>query len=143
MSSQNSKVLWDRWIDLWNGDLELAQQIIHPDLTIERFPPPRIPGDLRGREALLAWIKQTRSLFADLRLHVEVGPIVDGEAVAGRWVAEGRYAGGIPGSTVPVGTTLQFHGNDIWRAGGGLIRKYWLSDDLLDLMMQLGVISGR
>jgi hypothetical protein len=25
---------------------------------------------------------------------------------------------------------------------GGLIREYWLSDDLLDLMQQLGVIPG-
>jgi hypothetical protein len=35
--------LWNRWIDLWNGDLELAQQIIHADGAIHRFPPPRIP----------------------------------------------------------------------------------------------------
>jgi SnoaL-like domain len=87
MTSQDSKVLWDRWIELWNGDLTLVQEIIHPDLEIHRIPPPRISDHLRGREALLAWIKQTRSLFADLRLRVEVGPIVDGVAVAGRWVA--------------------------------------------------------
>ncbi len=66
---------------------------------------------------------------------------MDGAVVAGRWVAEGTYAGGVPGSTVPVGTPVRFHGNDIWRAEGGLIREYWLSDDLLDLMQQLGVIA--
>ena len=66
---------------------------------------------------------------------------MDGAVVAGRWVAEGTYAGGVPGSTVPVGTPVRFHGNDIWRAEGGLIREYWLSDDLLDLMQQVGVIA--
>ena len=142
MPEQDSRVLWDRWFELWNGDLELAQEIIHPDLVIHRIPPPRISDHLRGSEALLAWIKQTRSLFADLLLTVEVGPIVDGETVAGRWVAEGTYEGGIPGSTVPDGTYVRFHGHDIWRAEDGLIREYWLSDDLLDLMQQLGVIPA-
>ena len=53
-----------------------------------------------------------------------------------------RTRGGIPGSTAPAGTRVRFHGNDIWRAEGGLIREYWLSDDLLDLMQQLGVIAA-
>jgi predicted ester cyclase len=142
MTSHDSRVLWDRWIDLWNGDLDLAPQIIHPDVAIHRYPPPRISDQLRGQEALLAWINQTRSLFGDLRFRVEVGPIVDGESVAGRWVAEGTYHGGIPGSTAPAGTPVRFHGNDIWRAEAGLIREYWLSDDLLDLLQQLGVTPG-
>jgi len=140
LTSQDSHLLWGRWIDLWNGDLKLANEIIHPELAIHRFPPPRISDQLRGREALLAWISQTRSLFEDVQLTVEVGPISDGETVAGRWIAEGTYQGGIPGSTAPAGTRVRFRGNDIWRAEGGMIREYWLSDDLLDLMQQLGVI---
>jgi len=142
MSGHDNRRLWDRWIDLWNGDLDLATDIIHPDFVIHRIPPPRISDQVHGREALLAWINQTRSLFDDLRLTVEVGPIVDGESVAGRWVAEGTYHGGIAGSTAPAGTRVRFHGNDIWRADGDLIREYWLSDDLLDLMQQLGVIPA-
>ena len=140
MIGHDSKLLWDRWIALWNGDLEQAKEIIHPQFALHRTPPPRIPDQVNGREGLLAWIRQTRSLFDDLRFTVEVGPIVDGETVAGRWIAEGSYQGGIPGSTAPAGTRVRFHGNDIWRAEGGVIREYWLSDDLLDLMQQLGVI---
>jgi predicted ester cyclase len=82
------------------------------------------------------------SSINDLRFTVEVGPIVAGETVAGRWVAEGTYQGGIPGSTAPTGTRVRFHGNDIWRAEDGLIREYWLSDDLLDLLQQLGVVPS-
>ena len=142
MTSDDHAVLWDRWIDLWNGDLGQAPEIIHSKFTVHRFPPPRISDQLGGREALLAWIRLTRSLFDDLRLTVEVGPIVHGETVAGRWIADGTYQGGIPGSTAPIGTRVRFHGNDIWRAENGLIREYWLSDDLLDLMQQLGVIPS-
>ncbi len=140
MTSQDSKWRWDRWFDLWNGDLEQAKEIIHPEFALHRIPPPRISDQVGGREGLLAWISQTRSLFPDLRFTVEVEPIVDGDTVAGRWIAEGTYQGGIPGSTAPAGTRVRFHGNDIWRAEGGVIREYWLSDDLLDLMQQLGVI---
>jgi SnoaL-like polyketide cyclase len=141
MSSSAIRDLWDRWIELWNGKLELADSIIHPDFETHRIPRPRISPDLRGREALVAWVEQTRTLFDDLHLTVEVGPIVDGDSAAGRWVAEGTYRGGIPGSTADVGTPVRFHGNDIWRAEGGLVREYWLSDDLLDLLQQLGVVG--
>lgn len=131
--------LWDRWIKLWNGDLDLAEQIIHPDFEVHRIPMPHVPGGLGGRERLVEWVKQTRSILQGLRFTVEVGPVVDGEMVAGRWFAEGSYQGGIPGATAPAGTHVGFHGNDIWRAEDGAIREYWLSDDLLDLSQQLGV----
>jgi predicted ester cyclase len=140
--TEDNRRLWDRWIDLWNGDLELAEQIVHPEFAIHRIPAPHIPDGLGGQEALKAWVVGTRSFFDDLRFTVEVGPIVDGEMVAGRWVAEGSYQGGLPGSTAPAGTHIRFHGNDIWRAQDGLIREYWLSDDLFDLSQQLGVLPA-
>jgi predicted ester cyclase len=142
MTGFDGRLMWDRWIELWNGNLGLAETIIHPEFEIHRTPPPRVSDELAGRDALLAWIGQTRSLLQDLHFTVEVGPVVDGNTVAGRWFAEGNYQGGVPGSTAPVGTRVGFHGNDIWRAEGGLIREYWLSDDLLDLFQQLGVIPA-
>jgi predicted ester cyclase len=142
MTGHDGRSLWDRWIALWNGDLEQASEIVHRDFTLHRIPAPHIPDQADGREHLLEWIRQTRSFFDDLRFTVEVGPLVDGEMVAGRWVAEGRYLGGLPGTTAPAGTRVSFHGTDIWRTEDGVIREYWLSDDLLDLMQQLGVISA-
>jgi len=142
MTRERSHELWDRWIGLWNGELALADGTVHPAFAFHRIPPPRIPDGAGGREALLAWIQQTRSLFDGLRFTVEVGPVVDGEMVAGRWIAEGTYRGGVPGSTASAGTRVRFHGNDIWRAEDGLVREYWLSDDLLDLMQQLGAVPA-
>ncbi len=139
MSAEARAELWGRWIDLWNGNLDVAEQIIHPDFDVHRIPMPHVPEGLGGRDTLVEWVRQTRSIIDGLRLTVEVGPLVDGEMVAGRWFAEGSYRGGIPGATAPAGTLVRFHGNDIWRAEDGLIREYWLSDDLLDLSQQLGV----
>ena len=85
MAHDDVNRLWNRWIDLWNGDLAQVDDIIHPEFTLHQSPPPMSPGQGQGREGLLAWINQTRSLFPDLRFTVEVGPIVDAETVAGRW----------------------------------------------------------
>jgi predicted ester cyclase len=142
MTGHDSRALWDRWIELWNGNMENAEEIVHPEFVLHRFPPPPLPDDLRGRRALVAWVGQTRSLFDPLRFEVEVGPMVDGDLMSGRWVADGRYRGGIPRSTATSGTPIRFHGNDILRTEGGMIREYWLSDDLLDLMQQLGAVGS-
>jgi predicted ester cyclase len=142
VTRHDAELLWSRWIGLWNGDLDAVDTAVHPEFAFHRIPPPRLPAELGGRGALLDWIGQTRSLFDDLRFTVEVGPIIDGDLVAGRWIAEGLYRGGVPGSTAPAGTRVRFHGNDVWRAEEGLIREYWLSDDLLDLLQQLGAFPG-
>ena len=54
MSDHDVRWLWERWIDLWNGDLEVAESIIHSNFDVHRFPPPRITPQLVGREGLLA-----------------------------------------------------------------------------------------
>jgi predicted ester cyclase len=141
MTPRDMAALWERWIELWNGNLELAE-IIHPDFVVHRVPQPHITPGLGGREGLLEWVRETRSFFEDLRFTVEVGPLVDGEMAAGRWVAEGIYRGGLPGSTAPSGTRIAFHGNDIWRAEDKQVREYWLSDDLFHLAQQLGIIPA-
>jgi hypothetical protein len=38
MTSHDNRWLWDRWIDLRNGDIELATDIIHPDFVVHRIP---------------------------------------------------------------------------------------------------------
>lgn len=40
MNPRSTAELWDRWVELWNGDLELANEIIHPDFTVQQIPPP-------------------------------------------------------------------------------------------------------
>lgn len=107
-TTYDSRTLWARWIDLRNGDLAQAEEIIHAEFAVHRIPPPPISDQLGGREALLAWVRQTRSLFNDLCLTVEVGPIVDGEMVAGRWIAEGSTRAASRGSTAPAAPACAF-----------------------------------
>ena len=54
MTKQDGNVLWNPWIDLWNGDLAVAEEIIHPEFALHRIPHPRIPdkaGPCRVQEA--------------------------------------------------------------------------------------------
>jgi predicted ester cyclase len=139
MHMETHRALWKRWIALWNGNVGDLSSIIHPNF-VRHGPVPAGSAPIRGRAALRRWIEQPSELVHGFRFTVVVGPIVDGDMVAGRWLAEGVYQGGIPGSAVAAGTRVRFHGNDIWRAEGGLIREYWASDDLVDLLMQLGVV---
>lgn len=133
--------LWVRWLELWNGDLAQVDEIVHEEIAVHRHPDPPIVAT--GRAGLVEWVTMTRSLFDGLRFTTEVGPVVDGDLVAGRWIAEARYLGGIPGGSAAPGTRVRFRGNDLWRAENGVVREYWLSDDLLDLLQQVGAIPSR
>jgi predicted ester cyclase len=83
-----------------------------------------------------------RSLMSDLVFSIDVGPIVDGDHLAVRWVATGHYGGGLPGAGAPVGTEVTFHGTDILRVSSNQVVEYWLNADTLDLMTQLQVGAG-
>jgi len=42
MSSQTNKDLWQRWIEVWNGNLSIADEIIAPTF-VAHFAPARAP----------------------------------------------------------------------------------------------------
>jgi len=86
-------------------------------------------------------VRTGRAPFSELTCSIEVGPIVEGDMIAARWTARGRYAGGIPGATVPEGTEVAFGGIDIMRVRDGRLAEYWVSSDGLALMQQLGALG--
>ena len=54
MTKQDGNVLWNPWIDLWNGDLAVAEEIIHPEFALHRIPHPRIPDKAGGPNPAVA-----------------------------------------------------------------------------------------
>ncbi|SCG77969.1 ester cyclase [Micromonospora rifamycinica] len=131
------------WVQLWNGDYALAGRIVSPDVRVRAALLDGGDGSaVRGPAGMVDLIGQIRGAFPDLRFTVEVGPIVDGDHVVVRWVADGTYGGGFPGATAAPGTTVRFTGTDILRVRHGLITDYWLNADTLLLTTQLGVKAG-
>lgn len=139
-TSVSNQALTTQWIAFWNGDLDQAKSIIAPDFTLHASLLDGRPDTaINGPAALAEWVAQSHALFSELHFTVQVGPIVDGDFVVIRWVATGRYRGGIPGAYATVGTPLRFTGTDILRIEGGKVKDYWLNADTGDLLMQLKV----
>jgi len=126
--------MYDRWMEMWNGRPELADELVAPDCPIHQPP-----NALRGPEGVRQMVEMGRAPFEEITFRIEAAPIVDGDRLAARWVSEGVYRGGIPGATASPGTRVTFGGIDIWRVEDGRIAEYWVSSDGLYLMSQLGV----
>jgi len=106
------QALYDRWIiELWNGR-PIAAEIVTDDFV------GHWPGcEIRGPQGLSEVIEQTRNMFSELTFAIELGPLRDGDLVAGRWVGTGVGPDG----------PVSFTGNDILRlaADGQRFAEYW------------------
>jgi predicted ester cyclase len=135
MSLDNNRRLYRRWLlELWNGDLAVAGQVVTPDFVGSW---PGRPGLVHGPGELVETIRMSRELFLDLTFAVEVGPVADGELVAARWIGRGRYKGGMPGATAPSGTPVTFSGHDLLRVEEGRFAEYWVISETEHLAAQL------
>jgi predicted SnoaL-like aldol condensation-catalyzing enzyme len=105
--------LYERWLtDLWHGDYEAATEIVTDDFA-GHWP----DRDVQGREALVALIRETRAMFTTLEFTLELGPLVDGDYVAGRWTGVGATPEG----------EMRLLGNDILRVRDGRFAEYWVA----------------
>ena len=106
----SAKALFERWInELWAGE-DVAAEIVTDDF-VGHWP----DREVHGSDELQAIIAETRNMLADLTFEIELGPLVDGEMVAGRWVGRGRTDNG----------PMSFTGNDILRIEDGRFAEYW------------------
>ena len=143
MTTQTNKALWTPWLELWNGNLAVADEIVAPSFVAHFAPAGNSPAEVRGPEGLKAWIGGATAAFSDYGFATTVGPLADGDLVAGRWVFRGTYGGGIPGSApAAVGQPVEYEGADLFRVEDGKIVEYWLSADILQMLQQIGVIPS-
>lgn len=111
MTSPTPAELYHRWLDeLWNGSPASAHELVTPDF-VGHWP----DRDVSGPEELAAVIGQTHEMFTAITFTLEVGPLVDGNLVAGRWIGHGHAANG----------ATTFVGNDILRVHDGRLTEYW------------------
>jgi hypothetical protein len=132
--------LYRRWLlELWAGDLEVAEQILTADF-VGHWPDQDVHGPVGAAEA----VRAGRAPFDDVRLSLDVGPISGGDKVAARWTFHGAYRGGLPGVTAPASTRVAFGGMDILRIdpASGKFAEYWVVSDALGLMTQLGTTTA-
>jgi len=104
------KALYQRWInELWAGK-PVAAELVSDDF-VGHWP----TRDVHGPDELQAIVDETQTMFSDLTFTIEIGPLVDGDLVAGRWIGTGATDDG----------PARFTGNDILRFADGRFIEYW------------------
>lgn len=125
--------LWSRWTRMWNGDPELAREIIaegfYAHLTSKRHAD---PAELRSAGAVIKWVEKIRAQYAELRYETNGAVLVDGDTLVARWLASGIFAGrtALPGD-VP-GRPFRVAGTDVLRIEGGRIRECWTLSNYIE-----------
>lgn len=139
----DKNAIWDSWSKLWNGDLSIADDLISPQFLAHFAPMSANQGEVRGPDDFKQWIQAAGAAFTNFQFVTEVGPIADEGLIAGRWVFQGTFQGGIPGAAPEaIGKHIRYNGIDIFRVVDGKIVEYWLCADTLHLLQQIGVIPS-
>jgi predicted ester cyclase len=134
------QALFEDWVRLWSGNYTGTDQFISADFRLHAaLLDGSADTSIHGVAGITRWVQQSRGAFPDLKFTVQVGPLIDGDHLVLRWIANGTYGGGFPGATAAPGTAVTFAGTDILRVEHGKLAEYWVNSDTLLLVSQLGV----
>lgn len=103
--------LYQRWLDeVWGGRPGAVERLVAPGF-VGHWP----DREVHGPAELAATVAETRGMFTTIEFVREVGPVVEGDLVAGRWTGTGTTADG----------TVRFTGHDLLRVADGRVVEYW------------------
>jgi predicted ester cyclase len=119
------------------GDLELADELIHPDFVNHEPAHPDLPT---GPESVKQTVRSLHAAFGGLRFEVQ-DEIAEGDKVVQRATMSGRHAGPMMGHE-PTGREFTVRHVHIWRIADGKIVEHWGSRDDLGLLEQLGLLPS-
>jgi len=116
--------------DVWNGEREES---------VHELVSPECPGHFGpGPEGMLAWHRDRRASFPDLRYKI-VDIVAGTDRAAVRWRAAGTQLGEF-GPVPPTGRTVSYSGATFLRFDArGLIADVWSVNELFQVLQQLGV----
>jgi predicted ester cyclase len=118
------------------GNLDAADELIHPDFVNQEAP----PSNPQGPEGLKETITWLRRLWGPMRFEIH-DEICEGDKIAARVTMHGHHLGEFLGKP-PTGkefATTQIH---IWRIEDGKVIEHWSVRDDLGQALQLGLIGG-
>jgi len=118
-----------------SGDLEVADELVHPDFSDHE---PAHPDHPTGPEGVKETVRSLHGTFADLRFEVE-DEIAEGDKVVQRVTMSGRQTGALMGRE-PTGKPFAVRHVYIWRIADDKIVEHWGSRDDLGLLAQLGLL---
>jgi predicted ester cyclase len=139
MATEHNKRLVRRALEevYAKGDLELADELIHPDFVDHEPAHPEHPN---GPESVKQTVRSLHSAFGELRFEVE-DEVAEGDKVVQRVTMSGRQSGPLMGRE-PTGKEFAVRHVYIWRIADGKIAEHWGSRDDLGLLGQLGLLPS-
>ena len=138
MTTEENKRITRRVLDelFDKGNLDAADELIHPDF-VDHEAPPNNPQGPEGLKETITWL---RGLWGPMRAEIE-DEICEDDKVVARVTMHGRHEGEFLGKA-PTGkefATKQIH---IWRVEDGKVIEHWSVRDDLGQALQLGLIGG-
>jgi predicted ester cyclase len=117
------------------GNLDAADELIHPDFVNHEAPPDNPQGP-EGLKETLSWL---RGLWGPMRAEIE-DEICEGDKVVARVMMHGRHVGEFLGQA-PTGKEFAVEHIHIWRLADGKLIEHWSVRDDLGQALQLGLIG--
>jgi predicted ester cyclase len=136
MSEHNKRLVRRALDEIYaNGNLEVADELIHPGFVDHEPAHPEIPT---GPKSVKQTVRQLHAAFGDLRFDVE-DEIAEGDKVVQLVTMRGRHVGQLIGREA-TGKEFAVRHIYIWRIADGKIAEHWGSRDDLGLLSQLGLL---
>jgi predicted ester cyclase len=137
MSEHNKRLVRRALDEIYaNGNLEVADELIHPGFVDHEPAHPEVPT---GPESVKQTVRQLHAAFGDLRFDVE-DEIAEGDKVVQLATMSGRHVGQLIGREA-TGREFAVRHIYIWRIAEGKIAEHWGSRDDLGLLSQLGLLQ--
>lgn len=119
------------------GDLDVADELVAPDLVEHQAFGPTHPPGAEGVRAVIASLHRS---FPDFRLAIEA-LAVEGDTVWTRNVATGTDDGGGFMGRPPTGRPMRIDVIDVLRVVDGRVVEHWGVPDRLGVLLQLGHVT--
>lgn len=136
MDATNKEIAQRMHTEVWDGNLELVDDIIAEDYVEHSSAHPE---GVHGPEEFKREAEMLRAAFPDLSV-TEEDTVAEDERVASRITFRGTHEGEFQGLE-PTGTSVTFEAIAINRFEDGKIVEAWVQTDVMGLMQQLGVVN--
>jgi len=132
----DAKATLTAYYDAWkSGDADALDALLADDF-VDHDPVPGFTADKQGAKQFLA-VTMGATKDAEMR----VSPIVvDGDNAAAHWTMDWTQVGDFMGQVPADGKRLSLRGHDFYRLKDGRIAEVWHVEDIVGVLMQLGVI---
>ncbi len=137
MELEGNRDLAERFIQIWGGgDLDIIDELAHPDITVTY---PILPRTIKGSRIFRRVMEGFRSSFPDSSLTIDE-EIAEGNRVVIRWTFNGTHSGQLL-SYPATGRKVTWTGITIYEIVEGKVIRETGEEDFLGFLRQTGIVE--